>query len=45
MHDDPNERLSDRLRHAIVFAEATVRALREALELLEQATEGGEHDA
>jgi hypothetical protein len=32
----PVELLEDRIRHGIVFAESTVRALREALELLEQ---------
>jgi len=32
------ELLNDRIRHAIVFCEATLRALRDALELLE----GGE---
>jgi hypothetical protein len=31
------ELLSDRIRHAIVFTEATLRALREALNLTEQA--------
>jgi hypothetical protein len=41
------ERLADRVRHAIVFSEATVRALREALELLERETavEAGRHPA
>jgi hypothetical protein len=40
MHPDDNpstadDRLEDRVRHAIVFCEATLRTLREALELLE----------
>ena len=32
-----DELLADRIRHAIVFAEATLRALREALKLTERA--------
>ena len=40
MHPDDTpylalEQLEDRVRHAIVFCEATLRALREALALLE----------
>jgi hypothetical protein len=38
IHDNPYpaaEQLNDRIRHAIVFTEATLRALREALEILE----------
>jgi hypothetical protein len=30
------ERIADRLRHSVVFQEAALRAMREALELLDQ---------
>jgi hypothetical protein len=34
-----NEQLADRVRHAVVFCEATLRALRDALALLDQQKE------
>jgi hypothetical protein len=51
VHSNPNDEypvaevLADRLRHAIVFAEATLRTLREALEIIEKEAPGGKpHD-
>jgi hypothetical protein len=36
MDADPNVELRERLTHALVFAESTVRALRDALALLDE---------